>query len=50
MDSQILDYTISFVQAHSIGMVSFVALVLSLSGNMLINFRGLDSSYGLRPM
>lgn len=35
----ILDYTISFVQAHSIGMVSFVALVLSLSGNMLINFR-----------
>ena len=39
MDSQILDSTVSFVQAHSIDIMSFVALVLSLSGNALINFR-----------
>ena len=39
MDSQILDSTVSFVQAHSIGIMSFVALVLSLAGNALINFR-----------
>ena len=39
MDSQILDSTVSFVQAHSIGIISFVALVLSLAGNALINFR-----------
>ena len=39
MDSQILDSTVSFVQAHSIDVMSFVALVLSLAGNALINFR-----------
>ena len=39
MDNQILDSTVSFVQAHSIGIMSFVALVLSLAGNALINFR-----------
>ena len=39
MDSQILDSTVSFVQAHSIDVMSFVALVLSLTGNALINFR-----------
>ena len=39
MDSQILDSTVSFVQAHSIDIMSFVALVLSLAGNALINFR-----------
>ena len=39
MDSQILDSTVSFVHAHSIGIMSFVALVLSLAGNALINFR-----------
>ena len=39
MDSQILDSTVSFAQAHSIGIMSFVALVLSLAGNALINFR-----------
>ena len=38
MDSQILDSTVSFVQAHSIDVMSFVALVLSLAGNALINF------------
>lgn len=37
--NMIFDSTISFVQAHSIGIVSFVALVLSLAGNALINFR-----------
>lgn len=37
--NMILDSTVSFVQAHSIGVVSFVALVLSLAGNALINFR-----------
>ena len=37
--SQILDFTVSFAEAHSIGIVSFVALVLSLAGNTLINFR-----------
>ena len=39
MDSQILDSTVSFAQAHSIGIMSFVALVLSLAGNALINLR-----------
>ena len=39
MDSQILDSTVSFVQAHSIDVMSFAALVLSLAGNALINFR-----------
>ena len=39
MDCQILDSTVSFVQAHSIDVMSFVALVLSLAGNALINFR-----------
>ena len=39
MDSQILDSTVSFAQAHSIDVMSFVALVLSLAGNALINFR-----------
>lgn len=36
---QILDSAVPFVQAHSIGIISFVALVLSLAGNALINFR-----------
>lgn len=36
---QILDSAVPFVQAHSIGITSFVALVLSLAGNALINFR-----------
>ena len=39
MDSQILGSAIPFVQTHSVGIVSFVALALSLSGSALINFR-----------
>ena len=37
--SQILNSAVPFVQTHSVGIVSFVALVLSLAGNALINFR-----------
>ena len=37
--SQILNSAVPFVQAHSVGIVSFVALALSLSGSALINFR-----------
>lgn len=36
---QILGSTVPFVQAHSVGIVSLVALALSLSGSALINFR-----------
>ena len=36
---QILGSTFPFVQTHSVGIVSFVALALSLSGSALINFR-----------
>ena len=36
---QILGSAVPFVQAHSVGIVSFVALALSLSGSALINFR-----------
>ena len=36
---QILGSAVPFVQAHSVGIVSFVALALSLSGSTLINFR-----------
>ena len=37
--TQILGSAVPFVQAHSVGIVSFVALALSLSGSALINFR-----------
>ena len=37
--SQILNSAVPFVQTHSVGIVSFVALALSLSGSALINFR-----------
>ena len=36
---QIINSAVPFVQTHSVGIVSFVALALSLSGSTLINFR-----------